>query len=86
MAPPVLLPLYLPPSPSLGTSDCDAVEGAVEVGQSAMAGVLDGRCKSWPLGSALAFAQLGLSCKEERRRRRPALESEVLLALGRLAG
>ena len=58
----------------------------MEVGQSAMAGVLDRRCKGWPLGSALAFAQLGLLCKEERRRRRPALESEVLPALGRLAG
>jgi hypothetical protein len=67
-------------------ADCDAVEDAVEVGQQALAGVLDKRCKDWPLGNALAFARLALRCKEERRRRRPALAEEVLPELARLAG
>ena len=66
-------------------ADCDALEDAVEANsQATLVGLLDRRCKTWPQGKALAFAQLALRCKEERRRKRPALESVVLRELGRL--
>ena len=57
----------------------------LKVGQLALAGLLDKRCKDWPLGNALAFARLALRCRKGDRQDRPALAAQVLPELARLA-